>query len=85
MSISTTHAAMLDEIKGQGPLYDTHALCKRRPNRGVARAHKAAKRAAAAVRDANTPYSRTKGYRRGMGLIDQAFHVQRYLDANKAA
>lgn len=80
MSISAMHADMRDEIKGQGPLCDKLNGTKLRQNRGVARAHKAAKRAAAAARDVNTAYDRTKGYRRGMGLIGMALKLYRKVD-----
>jgi len=62
MSISEMHASMLDDIRAQGPkcLHDVRL----RPNRGVARAHKARKHAEAVERDKLTPWHRTKRYRR---------------------
>lgn len=65
---------MRDEIKGQGPLCDKLNGTKLRQNRGVARKHKAAKRAAAAVRDTNTAYNRTKAYRRAMDRLKACGH-----------
>lgn len=55
MSIADMHAAM------SVPGYKTNG------NKGVARAHKAAKRADADKRNAKTPFNRTRAYRLAQG------------------
>jgi hypothetical protein len=63
MNIAKVHATMRDEIRSQGPLTDKSTGQKIRPNRGVARAHKAAKRTAADLRNGATPVERTRLFR----------------------